>query len=105
MLDSLKLLNVTQRIEYNVMCIVFKLKNKLLPSYLCENLMYIHNVYNNMTLRNAENFRLPKKTKQKSLFYDALQNYNCLPTKLKNCKTLSIFKETLKCHMMEEELH
>ena len=65
MLTRLNLLNVTQRIEFNVLCIIFKLKNNMLPSYLCENLMYVHNIYSKMTLRTANNFRLPKKTCQK----------------------------------------
>lgn len=60
MLNILGMLNVSQRINFNVLCIVYILKNNLLPSYLSENLLNVHNVYFPMTLRNSSDFRKKK---------------------------------------------
>lgn len=98
MLTDLNILNVSQRIELNVLCLVYKLKNNLLPSYLCENLLYVHNVYSNMTLRNCENFRLPlcnKSSTQKNVFYNGLRSFNKLPVSIKTALSISIFKKNL----------
>lgn len=63
MLIELNMLNVWNRIVLNVMCIIYRMKNNLLPEYLCENLIYVNNVYQNMSLRNKNNFRLPMTKK------------------------------------------
>lgn len=102
MLNDLNLLNVSERIDLNVLCIIYKLKNNMLPNYLCENLMYVHNTYNNMTLRNANDFRLPtlkKKANQQNIFYSGLNQFNCLPVNIKKCTTLKTFKTELISHL------
>lgn len=106
MLSDLNLLNVTNRIELNVLSIVYKLKNNMLPAYLCENLMYVHNTYSNMTLRNTNDFRLPsfkKTSSQQNLFYTGLQKFNSLPINIKNLSTLNIFKRTLTLHLKQQQ--
>lgn len=104
MLDCLNMLNVSQRIEMNVLCIIYKLKNNMLPSYLSENLTYVHDIYNTMTLRNASNFRLPsfkKTSSQNNLFYKGLHKFNCLPTTIKTCINLKNFKSKLTTHLKQ----
>lgn len=96
MISDLNILNVQNRINLNVLCLVFKLKNNLLPSYLSENLLYVHNVYVSMTLRNSLDFRLPKynkKSTQQNLFYKGLKQYNELPIEVKKSENLNTFKE------------
>lgn len=48
---------VTQRIELKKLCIIYKLKTIILPSYLLENLFYVPDIFTNMTLRNAMAFQ------------------------------------------------
>lgn len=104
MLSELNLLNVTQRIDLNVLSLIFKLKNNLLPLYLCENVIYVHNIYSNMKLRNSENFRLPSFNTtfgQTNLFYKGLSKYNNLPPIIKNCKTLTEFRKNTTDHLRQ----
>lgn len=106
MLKELNMLNVWNRIVLNVLCIIYKMKNNLLPPYLCENLIYVSNVYQNMTLRNQTNFRLPmtkKANTQKNIFYKGLKLYNLLPSNIKVCNTYDKFKSDLRKYLIDEQ--
>ena len=94
MLERLNWLNITQLIKLNVLLFVFKMKNDMLPSYLCNNLKYISDSqpYN---LRSAQNFRLQYKATsraQNTMMFKGLQLYNNLPSKIKSLNTLQNFK-------------
>ena len=57
MLDCLNLLSVKQKLYCDVMMFVFKLKNNLLPKYLCEKIVYVREAQP-FNLRNADHFGL-----------------------------------------------
>lgn len=57
MLNSLKWLNINQRLNYNVLIFVLNMRNKMLPAYLCNRLVYGEDVHHHF-LRNIFNFRL-----------------------------------------------
>ena len=61
MLDTLKWLNIYQRLEFNTLLFIQKLKYGNGPEYLIRQLQYVREVqpYN---LRKAENFRLQRVT-------------------------------------------
>lgn len=97
MLEQLGWLSVSQRIIFNSIVMVFKLKNGLVPNYICDEVLYVNNVHS-VNVRNMNNFRLPKyKTDltRKSIFYEGLKMYNELPIDIKNITNLNAFK--IKC--------
>lgn len=70
MLNSLNWLSVNQRINYNTLIMIFKMKNGLAPAYLNENVTLTNEVHGRNT-RNRNDFRLPlARTEQakKNLF-------------------------------------
>lgn len=106
MLKDLNMLNVNQNINLNVYCLVYKLKNNLLPSYLCDNLLYVHNIYSNMNLKNSTSFRIPlynKSKTQQNIFYKGLQDFNRLPNYIKNSNNIGEFKKQMFRYLMNEQ--
>lgn len=96
MLQSLRWLSVVQRLKYNALIMVFKIKQNLYPAYLQHNVEYITN--ERYQLRNDGDFRLPlyrRAHTQNNLFYKGLQLYNNLPTQVKNLQNLNSFKSRL----------
>lgn len=94
MLDTLKWLSVSQKIKMNVMILVFKIKNNMLPKYLTSRLLYVGDVHHHF-LRNVFNFRLNFFKSQKThnmLMYNGLKMFNELPTELKKETNLLKFK-------------
>lgn len=77
MLNRLKLLDVKQRIYFNVLIAVHKMKLGLLPPYLTQQLRYVGDVQP-YGLRSNNRFRLPDYTGQgqNSLFYKGVDLYN-----------------------------
>lgn len=96
MLRSLGWLSVTQRLKFNVLVMIFKIKQNLYPEYLQNNVEYITN--ERYPLRNAGDFRLPlyrRTHTQNNLFYKGLQLFNLLPRDVKNLSNLNIFKSKI----------
>lgn len=94
MLNSLKWLNITQRLEFNTLNFIQKMKIGSAPEYLTQQLRFVGEVQP-YQLRNAENFRLQRTTTtkmQRSLFYKGLQLYNMLPDNSKSERNMNIFK-------------
>lgn len=97
MLDTLKWLNVIQRLKFNTLIFIQKLKNGNSAEYLTRQLQYVGEVqpYN---LRNAEDFRIQRvatSAMQKSLFYKGLQLYNNLNSEIKNERNINNFKRKI----------
>jgi hypothetical protein len=61
MLDVLEFHSVKQRVNFNTLILVFKIKNNMVPEYMYDELTYN---------RDADDFRLPayKKTYTQNLF-------------------------------------
>lgn len=98
MLNKLNLLDVKQRIYFNVLLMIHKLKIGLLPTYLSQNLQYVRDVQP-YSLRSNENFRLPQfigGQAQNSLFYKGVSLYNSLINDVSINNNVSEFKNELK---------
>lgn len=103
MYEALHLMNVRQRLVFNTLKLVFKIKNGMVPEYVSERVtanMAIHN----FNLRDNSDFRLPlyKKTcTQRMLLYDGLKRFNGLPKQLKSEVNENRFINELKnyCRM------
>jgi hypothetical protein len=97
MLKELGWLSIKQRIFYNTMILVYKIRNEMVPTYLTSKLQY-RGEMNRYPLRNADHFWLPlysKTTTQNQLFYRGLKDFNELPSEIKNSDNLKNFKIAL----------
>lgn len=78
MLDTLHFMNVKQRIVYNSLILVFKIKKSLMPSYLSDIVSLVAKNHE-YPVRSRYNFRLPfmyKSKSQQSIFYKGLKLFN-----------------------------
>ena len=97
MLTILGWLNIEQRLKFNALVMIFKIKNEMYPAYLQRNVNYITNSFYN--LRNTGDFRLPlyrRAATQNNLLYKGIQLFNSLPSNLKTEQNLNKFKFLLK---------
>jgi hypothetical protein len=84
MLNILGWQSIKERINFNTMVLIYKIKKGMVPGYLTDKLHYRHN--NRYELRNADAFKLPKVNKvftQNLVFYNGLKQYNELPNEMK----------------------
>lgn len=94
MLKELNWLSIKQKILYNVILMVFKMKNNLLPTYLSNKLIYANEIHNRNT-RNSGELRLPnykKEATRKNLFFKGIQLYKQINKDMKEEKNVNIFK-------------
>lgn len=94
MLVKLNLSSVTQRINFNIVIFIFKIKSNMLPKYLKNKMKRVNEVHSKHLRRN-HHFRLPqyrKTSSQRSLYYNGLKIFNKLPEELKEIKTINKFK-------------
>lgn len=101
MLESLNWLNIYQRINYNIILYVFKMKNKLTPQYLTNKLQYASDTHNRNT-RSRNEIRLPNFKSdfaRRNLFYNGVKLFNELPIVMKNETSLAKFKKLLLNHI------
>jgi hypothetical protein len=92
MLDVLEFHSVKQRVNFNTLILVFKIKNNMVPEYMNDKLTYNRDA-TTWNLRNADDFRLPayKKTyTQNSMWYDGLKLFNELGPAIKEERNITI---------------
>lgn len=102
MLSRLQWLSVRQLIYFNVLLLVYKMQNNLVPNYLCSNLKHVYEC-NSFNLRNSNDIRLQNFTKsitQNNLFYKGIKLYNDLPVTIKE-QNVNKFKELLNVYVKE----
>lgn len=95
MLETLQWQSIRQRIIFNTLVMIHKVKCGIFPAYLCSKLSLVSEK-SNYNLRNKDNFKLPNYTKvfsQNSLFYKGINLYNNIPVLIKNSRTLEMFKK------------
>ena len=83
MLQSTDLLDVKQRVHYNVLMMFFRVFNNSLPDYLCHHFNRIYDIQP-YQLRNTNNIHLPTyvtTSAQKSFKYKGAQLYNDFTSK------------------------
>lgn len=97
MLDALNWLSVNQKINYDIILYVFKIKNEMTPRYLSNKLKYARDMHNRNTRSNNE-LRLPRfnsEFSRRNIFYNGVKMYNELPNVMKNENSLVRFKKLL----------
>ena len=92
MLEQTKLLDIKQRICYNVLILIFKAKNQLLPSYLSRYITTVGESQPYM-LRN-HNYLRPIQTtsaiNQNSLMYKGVLLFNDMLREIRNVNSLNL---------------
>lgn len=93
MLESLKWLNIRQRLKLNTLKFIRKMRRNEAPEYLTEQIIYVKEAQP-YQLRNMEHFRIARVSTtamQRSLFYKGLQLYNSLPNNVQNETNHNVF--------------
>lgn len=94
MLQTLKWLDIRQRLQLNTLLFIHKMKMGLTPKYLTEQLRYVNDMQP-YHLRNGNDFRVHKATNnmmKRCLFYKGLQLFNMLPNEVKAERNINLFK-------------
>jgi hypothetical protein len=98
MLNALKIMSVKQRVYFNTLVLIFKVKNNMLPEYMSEEVQFNRDATERV-LRNTNDFRLPKYNKsctQNSMWHAGLKLFNELPTEIKNTINIDAFKKAVE---------
>lgn len=104
MLNALDWLSVSQRIKYNAIIMVYKMKRGLAPKYMNDNVNLVCEIHSRNT-RNRNNYRLPLvRTEQmkKNIFYNGLKMYNELPQHMKEMENINAFKKECSKYVKEK---
>lgn len=104
MLNCLGWLGIEQRIIFNVLVMIHKIKIGLLPDYLTNEITYVRNV-STRSLRNSNDFRLPNfknELTRNSIFYEGVKKYNALPNVIKEINSITKFKVECKKYVLEK---
>ena len=94
MADALGWLTVKQRIYYNTLLFVRRIKHKLVPEYLHRNIRYGYEIHGHQTRNRIQMLRDPASlaSTQNSLFFKGVDLYNKLPASLRNDSNINNFK-------------
>ena len=98
-LVSLHWLPVDSRIQYKILLITFKALNGLAPKYLSELLIqYSPSRSLRSSLQNLLQVNEPNSVKygERAFIYCAPKLWNALPSDMRSCHSLAIFKKKLK---------
>ena len=94
---SLKWLDVTEKVLFNDLVLVFKCVNGLAPDYLGKYFIE-HSAVHNNNKRRCNNFVVPRcglSMGQRELYFQGLREWNRLADNIKNTKDIDSFKQTL----------
>lgn len=101
MLQTLQFMSVKQRICYNTLIFIFKIREGLLPKYLQDRITYISERHDHST-RQQNDFYIHFRQKsfaQNYLFFKGLIMFNALPNKVKQIKNLNSFKREISTYV------
>lgn len=93
-LNTLQLMSVYQNVIFYSLVFIFKIVKGLAPNHLLDYCVFVGDLHNYNT-RNIHNFYIENTLTNYSrnhLFSKGLQFYNQLPVSIKNCNSLSSFK-------------
>lgn len=97
MLSTLQWLSVSNRIFFSSMIFIFKVLNKLQPSYFNEYIVYNNDIHQHFTRNRNELYltRTNYTSGMNTLFFKGIRQFNRLPVTIKSSQTLNIFKKNL----------
>lgn len=97
MLNILNWVNVSELIDINVLCFVFKIVNRLVPEYLCDNVQRSCDLHSHDTrVKNQLYVQTYNNVNTKGfIFKQGFIKFNLLKEEIKGSKTLKGFKRQL----------
>lgn len=99
--EVLGFMNVQQRIVFKSLDVIYKIKKKMLPNYLSNQIKFNCDIHKYET-RNAGDFSIDtarKSKTQSSLYFKGLKYFNALPREIKNCNYYNDFRNRLKLYV------
>ena len=87
MLNKLGIPNLEKRRMQQLSTLMYKVKNRLVPDYLCDMFTNVGDVHDHNTRQSETNLTLPKpKTNnmKNAISYRGAEVWNCLPASLKS---------------------
>lgn len=102
MLSCTDLLSVKQKIVFNAFIFIFKIKNRILPNYVCNKVKTFSDTHEYNTRNKTDfiiNVRPGTNIVSNSLLYRGLLDFNNLPPHLKDCESLNVFKKQFRRHI------
>lgn len=106
MLECLQWMSVRQRIEYNTLVFVFRIRKGMAPKYLTETVVHGSDIHQYNT-RQADDLRLlqcKKTCTQNSLLYKGYNLFNQLPGEAKLTSNINEFKRHCKTFVLRRPL-
>ena len=94
MLNTLSFMSVKQRILYNTIMFVFKIRAKMLPNYLYSRVTYVRDKHGYQTRQTDDFYVHFRKTNfsQNNLFFKGLNLFNSLPAQIKEVENIGLFR-------------
>ena len=95
---SLKWLNVSEKILFNDLVLVFKCLNSLAPGYLADYFITRLAIRHSRNLRGSGDLSLPRcrlSAGQRGFYFRGAKRWNDLPKDFKGIKDIKIFKKRL----------
>ena len=103
---QLRWLTFENRCKFHVAVLVYKGLNKLVPSYVSDLINITNNSnYNLRSVTNRNIIYLKPKTNflKQSFSYSCIKTWNDLPVKIRNSKSLTIFKQSMKAYLFIDQ--
>ena len=103
---QLRWLTFENRCKFHVAVLVYKGLNKLVPSYVSDLINITNNSnYNLRSVTNKNIIYLKPKTNflKQSFSYSCIKTWNDLPVKIRNSKSLTIFKQSMKAYLFIDQ--
>lgn len=103
MLLTLEWLKVSDKLYLSAMIFIYKIVNKLQPSYFNEFIVFNHEIHGHLT-RTRDNIYLSqvhKKKSMNSLFFKGIDQFNKLSPEIKNSPSVKLFKYKLIEHIKQ----
>lgn len=98
-------LTVKQKILFNTFVFIFKIRNRLVPDYVCDKTNTFSNVHQYNT-QNKSNFIISDRPKSNivsgSVLYRGLLDFNNLPVHIKDCTRLEMFRRHLRAYIVQQ---
>lgn len=103
MLQALSFMTIKERIEYNVCTLVYKIRNRLCPTYLSEQIKVGQSSYETRQRNNISLNRCKTSEEQKMLLYEGFKMYNNLPNEINSEQNLNKFKRLVVKYIKRRE--
>ena len=96
-LKSLHWLKVNERVKFKILLLTYKAMNGMAPPYIIELLEF-----NNLSGTRNPTLHIPTVSSQRAFSVSAPRLWNNLPSHLKSCESVEIFKSKLKTLLFKE---